>query len=129
MRSSSRTRSAAGELKMVLIIRGELRLTAGKAAVQIAHAAVLLNERQSTGPRRADLDLWRQEGQKKIALVVPTLEDLERIERQARAKGIAAVFVRDAGLTEVPPGTVTCLGLGPARSSEVDPITGSLPLL
>ncbi len=30
------------EHKMVLILRGELRLTAGKAAVQAAHAAVML---------------------------------------------------------------------------------------
>ncbi len=114
---------------MVLVVRGELRLTAGKAAVQVAHAAVMLVDLQSTGPHRADLDLWRQQGQKKIGLVVSTLEDLERIEREARSRRIVTVWVRDAGLTEVPPGTVTCLGLGPARAPEIDPITGSLPLL
>lgn len=113
---------------MVLVVRGELRLTAGKAAVQVAHAAVMLVE-QATGPHRLALDRWRRQGQKKIGLVAMTLDDLERIERLARAKGIATVWVKDAGLTEVPPGTVTCLGLGPALASELDPITGALPLL
>ena len=113
---------------MVLVVRGELRLTAGKAAVQVAHAAVMLVE--AAGPReRALLEAWRDQGQKKIALTAATLEDLQRLERGARARGLPTILVRDAGLTEVPPGTVTCLGIGPARSSDVDPITGELPLL
>ena len=113
---------------MVLIIRGELRLTAGKAAVQIAHAAVMLVE-TAIDRRRPELDPWRAQGQKKIALVAPTLDSLESIERAARAHGILTVWVKDAGLTEVPPGTVTCLGLGPALAPELDPITGALDLL
>ncbi|HXY46672.1 MAG TPA: aminoacyl-tRNA hydrolase [Thermoplasmata archaeon] len=113
---------------MVLILRGELRLTAGKAAVQVAHAAVMLVD-QATARQRAPLDAWRAQGQKKIALVLPALDDLERIERSARTRGIPIVWVKDAGLTEVPPGTVTCLGLGPALAADIDPITGELPLL
>jgi peptidyl-tRNA hydrolase, PTH2 family len=113
---------------MVLVIRGELRLTAGKAAVQIAHAAVMLVE-SANARRRSELDAWRSQGQKKIALLASTLEELERIERAARAREIPTVWVRDAGLTEVPPGTITCLGLGPTLSANVDPVTGELPLL
>lgn len=113
---------------MVIVLRGELRLTAGKAAVQAAHAAVMLVE-QGRERRRPELEAWRSQGQKKIGLVAPSLDDLRRIERSARAKGIATAWVEDAGLTEVPPGTVTCLGLGPALNSDLDPITGKLPLL
>ena len=113
---------------MVLVVRGELRLTAGKAAVQVAHAAVMLVD-QATARHRAALDAWRAQGQKKIGLVVPNFDDLERIERSARIEGIPTVWVKDAGLTEVPPGTVTCLGLGPALATDLDPITGELPLL
>ena len=116
------------DYKMVLVVRGELRLTAGKAAVQVAHAAVLLaqeSERRAPAAYRA----WSLTGQKKIALVAPTLDDLEALARRARGLGIPWVLVEDAGFTEVPPGTKTCLGLGPARSSELDPITGELPLL
>ena len=126
---SNRTSWApAGEYKMVLVLRGELRLTAGKSAVQAAHAAVMLVRKAED--RDADrLDAWLRQGQKKIALVVPALSDLENLERQARAKGILSAWVEDAGFTEVPPGTRTCLGLGPALASEVDALTGDLPLL
>lgn len=109
-------------------MRGELRLTAGKAAVQVAHAAVMLYQQAARRPGPA-LDGWLGAGQKKIAVVAPTLADLEELQRRARARGIPTVFVEDAGLTEVPPGTRTVLGLGPAPEGELDPITGALPLL
>jgi peptidyl-tRNA hydrolase, PTH2 family len=113
---------------MVLVVRGELRLTAGKMAVQVAHAAVMLAERAaSKEPNVAEA--WRQQGQKKIVLELDRLDELEQVERAARARGLPTVWVEDAGLTEVPPGTRTVLGLGPARSSELDPVTGKLPLL
>ena len=118
----------SGQYKVVLVLRGELRLTAGKVAVQAAHAAVMLT-RAAESRNPAALEQWLREGQKKIALVVPTLADLELLDRGARAKGIPTVWVEDAGLTEVAPGTRTCLGLGPARASVVDAITGSLDLL
>lgn len=116
------------EYKMVLVVRGELRLTAGKAAVQVAHAAVLLAlDAEKRDP--AAFRPWWTAGQKKIALVAPTLEDLEALARKARSLGIPWVLVEDAGFTEVPPGTKTCLGLGPALASEIDAVTGGLPLL
>jgi len=121
-------RAREGSMKMVLVLRGELRLTAGKAAVQAAHAAVML-VRRAEGRERAALDAWLAEGQKKVALQVATLAELEELDRRARGAGVPTVWVEDAGFTEVPPGTRTCLGLGPAPASAVDPITGSLPLL
>lgn len=120
--------SPTGGYKMVLVLREELRLTSGKAAVQVAHAAVMLTR----AAERFDpetLDAWLAQGQKKIALTVPSLSDLTALERAARARRIPTVWVEDAGLTEVPPGTRTCLGLGPARTTEVDAVTGELPLL
>ncbi|HYK93965.1 MAG TPA: peptidyl-tRNA hydrolase Pth2 [Thermoplasmata archaeon] len=114
--------------KMVLVVRGELRLTAGKAAVQVAHAAVMLVEAAMRHSPR-ECDAWRSEGQKKIAVIAPTLTEMEQLQRAARSKGLPTVFVEDAGLTEVPPGTRTVLGIGPGRSDVIDPITGHLPLL
>ena len=116
------------DYKMALVIRAELRLTAGKAAVQVAHAAVMLTRRAEEREAGA-LESWLATGGKKIALTAPTLGDLEALERRAKARGIPSVWVEDAGLTEVPPGTRTCLGLGPSRAVDLDPVTGELDLL
>jgi len=116
------------DYKMVLVVRGELRLSAGKAAVQVAHAAVMLT-RAAERRDPSGLAAWLDAGQKKIALVVSSLDELEQLERMARAQRIPTVWVEDAGLTEVPPGTRTCLGLGPAAASAVDAVTGELALL
>jgi len=125
--SNSRGRSAP-EYKMVLVVRGELRLTPGKAAVQVAHAAVALARAAETRAPAA-FRAWWEAGQRKIALVAPTLTDLEELERRARQRGLPTILIEDAGFTEVAPGTKTCLGIGPARSTDIDPLTGSLPLL
>ena len=117
-----------GAHKMVLVVRRELRLSAGKAAVQVAHAAVMLT-RLAERRDSATLEAWLGEGQMKIALGVPTLSDLEALERAARARKIPTVWVEDAGFTEVPPGTKTCLGLGPSTAAELDAVTGDLSLL
>jgi peptidyl-tRNA hydrolase, PTH2 family len=113
---------------MVVVVRADLGLSPGKVAVQVAHAAVLLVQRaERRSP--AVVAAWQAEGGRKIALGVPTLAELEAIDRDARAKGVPTAWVDDAGFTEVPPGTRTCLGLGPALERELDPITGKLPLL
>jgi peptidyl-tRNA hydrolase, PTH2 family len=118
----------AGDYKMVLVVRGELRLTAGKAAAQVAHAAVSLTlAAQKRAPEA--LQSWLSGGQKKIVLTVPTLTDLEQVASQARARGIPVAWVEDAGLTEVAPGTRTCIGLGPGPAAQLDAVTGSLALL
>ena len=123
----ARTGLPRNHWKMVLILRGELRMTPGKAVVQGAHAAVLLVA-EAERRHRDWLEAWRQSGQAKIALQVETLEELETIRRKAIARGLPAVFVEDAGYTEVAPGTKTCLGVGPAPTSELDPLTGALEL-
>jgi peptidyl-tRNA hydrolase, PTH2 family len=124
----NRPTSYSASYKMVLVIRGELRLTAGKAAVQVAHGAVML-VLQAQKRRGSDLDRWLSEGQKKIAVVAPTLTEMVARQAMAARKGIPTVWVEDAGFTEVPPGTRTCLGLGPAPATELDKVTGDLDLL
>ena len=113
------------EYKQCLIIRSDLRLTTGKAAVQLAHAAVSAYERSDPATKRR----WFSEGQKKVALKVPTLRDIYELKSIAEARGVITALVVDAGLTEVPPGTVTALGIGPAKESELDKVTSDLKLL
>ncbi|MCI0497803.1 MAG: peptidyl-tRNA hydrolase Pth2 [Thermoplasmata archaeon] len=115
------------ETKMAIVIRADLGLSCGKAVAQGAHAAVecarLAREKKAAVVRK-----WHSEGQKKVVLRVPDLQALEELERKARQRGLTTVLIRDAGLTEVPPGTPTALAIGPAAGNNIDPLTGQLPL-
>lgn len=116
------------ETKMVLVVRHELGLSAGKTAVQVAHAAVMLALDDKVR-RRREFRSWLDQGQRKVALKVETLGELEALQRKAEGLGLPTVIVQDAGLTEVPPGTKTVLGIGPGTSGAIDRVTGNLPLL
>ena len=118
-----------GAYKMVLVLRADLRLSPGKAAVQAAHAAVNLVLGIGGGKAGELLRSWTAEGGRKIAVTAPSLEALRELERNARARGLPTALIQDAGYTEVAPGTTTCLGIGPGRTAEVDAVTGHLPLL
>ncbi|MGZ7167593.1 MAG: peptidyl-tRNA hydrolase Pth2 [Halobacteriota archaeon] len=113
------------DYKQCLIIRSDLKLTSGKVAVQLAHAAVAAYERSDRIIKRR----WYNEGQKKVALKVPTLKELYELKSIAEARGLVTALVVDAGLTEVPPGTVTALGIGPEKEEELDKVTSDLKLL
>jgi PTH2 family peptidyl-tRNA hydrolase len=93
--------------------------------VQVAHAAVSAYELADDEVREA----WKEGGQKKVVLRAATLHDLFELKETARRHGLPAVLITDAGLTEVPPGTITVLGIGPADVVELDKITGHLKLL
>jgi len=114
--------------KMVIVIREDLNLSCGKIAVQVAHAAVecTLKSKKEMSPW---LEEWLREGQKKVVVKTKTLRDLYVLEFKAKNLGLITAIIRDAGLTEVPPGTVTCLGIGPGPEELVNKVTGSLPLL
>ncbi len=110
--------------KQVIVLRADLKLSRGKLAVQAAHAAVIGYELSD----RRIVERWKLEGQKKIALRVNSERELFELRDKARKLGLVAEVVRDAGLTEVPPGTPTALVIGPDEESKIDRVTGSLPL-
>ena len=115
------------DYKQAIVVRGDLNLSRGKWCAQAAHAAVMASE----GVRkthRSWFNGWCREGQKKVVLQVSELGELEEIKKVADSVGIPSATVVDFGLTEVEPGTVTCVGIGPAPSKLVDKVTGSLRL-
>lgn len=111
--------------KQCLIIRNDIKMSCGKKCAQLAHAAVGAYEKADKTVKKQ----WFVEGQKKVALKVNSARELYELKTIAEQAGIAAAIITDAGLTEIPPGTVTALGLGPAKSEELDRITGDLSLL
>ncbi len=115
------------DYKLVIVVRTDLGLTKGKMAVQVAHASVNCAVQAHTR-RRKVYDEWYRGGQKKIVAKVAGVRELLELKSMAEAKGHITSLVTDAGLTQVPPGTTTCLGIGPASSKEIDPLTGHLGL-
>lgn len=114
--------------KQAIVIRIDLKMSVGKIAVQAAHAAVSAAEK-CRKMRPEWFDAWIKEGQKKVILRADDEEELRKLLLEAEGLGIPAALIEDAGLTEIPPGTVTSLGIGPAPSYILDKVTGKLKLL
>jgi len=114
--------------KQVVVFRSDLRLSKGKVAAQAGHAAVSAAE-EARKHRREWWEAWMDEGQRKIAVKVKNEKELLELEKQAKELALPNALIIDKGLTEVPPGTVTCLGVGPAPTEKIDKITDRLPLL
>lgn len=113
--------------KQVIVFRSDLKMSKGKIAAQAGHAAVLAAE-EARKHYREWWKAWMKEGQCKIAVEVKSEKELLKLERQARESALPHALITDRGLTEVPPGTMTCLGIGPAPAERIDKITGVLPL-
>ncbi len=116
------------EYKMIIVVRWDLKLSSGKMAAQVAHAAV--NCAFAAKKRKpAWFDKWYMEGQRKVVVKTPKLEDLYILKSQAEALDLTTSIVTDAGLTEVQPNTVTVLGIGPGPGDIIDKVTGELKLV
>ena len=98
----------------------------GKKVAQGAHASLESYLRTKEENPRLCND-WRISGAKKIVLKAELKEMLGIYER---IKGkIPCALIRDAGHTQVEPGSITALGIGPWKEEELDKITGHLKLL
>jgi PTH2 family peptidyl-tRNA hydrolase len=115
-------------LKQAIVVRTDIKMGKGKLAAQAAHASLAAAEAAQRKKLRW-YDAWKSEGQAKIVLKVESEEALNELFQKAKTAGLPASLIQDRGLTQVEPGTVTCLGIGPGPDSEVDGITGKLRLL
>ena len=116
------------EYKLVIIVRHDLRMGKGKIAAQASHASVIASERI----KKINAKWWKSwihGGQRKIILKVKSKIDLFKIKEEAEKTGLPTSIVQDSGLTQLEPGTVTCIAIGPAPSELVDKITKELSLL
>lgn len=116
------------KLKMVLVIRADLKLTKGKIASQTAHAAVTCFKKSlDSKPKIAEK--WFSIGQPKIVLKVDNLSELEKLRDQAKNADLITTLILDAGRTQIDAGTCTCLGIGPDYDENIDAIVKDLKLL
>lgn len=116
------------EYKMIIVTRKDLNLSPGKLAAQVAHAAVACTlQTKKTKPKW--FNKWQSEGGKKVIVTVENLNEFYPLEEKAKRLGIASIIIEDAGHTEIPQGTKTVLGIGPAPNNLIDQITIDLPIL
>jgi PTH2 family peptidyl-tRNA hydrolase len=116
------------EYKLIIAVRDDLKLSIGKLAVQVAHAAVncAFSAKKSHGKWYT---AWYKEGQRKVVVRAFDLDELYDLKHKAEALKLTTSLITDAGLTEVPPETITCLGIGPGPEHIIDQVTGELKLL
>jgi len=111
--------------KQMIILRKDLEMSTGKKCVQCCHACLGAYK----NAKKSVVKKWESEGQKKVVLEVNSKEELFKLFEKAKKEKIPCFLVEDAGLTELEPGTITALGIGPEDEKKLDKITGSLKLL
>ncbi len=114
--------------KQIIVVRTDLTMGKGKLAAQVGHAAVSSAE-EARKRKPKWWQAWLREGQCKVAVKVKDLNALLELEREALLMKLPHSLITDRGLTQLPPATVTCLGIGPAPAVQIDKITGDLHLL
>lgn len=116
------------ELKMVLVVRQDLKMGAGKIASQCAHAATgMYSELMQS--QRSLLRQWELCGQPKIVVTCKNQQEMNKLKEAAENIGLPTFVVADAGRTQVSAGSKTVLAIGPGSKASVDSITRKLRLL
>lgn len=111
--------------KQVIMIRKDLKLGFGKAVSQACHASIGAMKNAN----KYAIKKWELEGGKKVVLKVKSLKELRNLHRKAKNAKLPCFLVKNAGLTQLRKGTITCLGIGPAHERKIDKITRGLKLL
>jgi PTH2 family peptidyl-tRNA hydrolase len=125
-------------IKQVIIIRKDLHMRSGKIASQSAHASmkVFFDRMRKIGPDNyqtgftEDMESWFNGSFTKICVYVESEEEILELEKLANNANLPNAVITDNGWTEfhgVP--TITCMAIGPTKSSLIDPITRELPLM
>merc|ERR1712232_1195238 len=96
--------------KLVICVRTDLGMSVGKTAAQVGHAVHSAVRKSSW----QDLQAWEACGSKKVTLKVDSESELMKLRQTGRKAGLVAESIRDAGHTELEPGTTTVLAMGPA---------------
>ena len=123
----------ASDTKLVVVVNMAAKMSIGRLAAQIAHAATLaILEAGKWTPDHTFyvstyddpvLRYWMKENITKVVVKAWGEEQLAELKKQAEERDIrTALMIEDDG-------QVTALALGPDLSEALDPLTRELPLL
>ena len=112
-------------MKQAIVARTDVGMGDGKLAAQVAHASLKAYEKAHTKTQRE----WKDGGQKKVVVKASGESEIHELAEQARREGLPHAVIHDAGHTQLEPGTVTALAVGPGEENLVDRVTGELSLL
>lgn len=124
--------SIMDDVKQVIVVRTDLKMGKGKIAAQVGHACILGAEHAKSSNPEWHARWWEPEhggSQAKVVLKVSSLKNLQDVKIRAIDLKLPWAEVADAGHTQIAPGTITCVSIGPAPESLIDKITGDLKLL
>lgn len=109
------------EIKQFILIRTDLKMSKGKISAQAAHASVSAQEIV----RIKYPNIWKKwfsEGQGKIVLKVKSEEEILHFFHEAQKYSLPNSLIQDRGLTQIPPNTITALGIGPISEKDANMI-------
>lgn len=116
--------------KMVIVVRSDLPMGKGKIGAQCAHAALECCRQTFNSQKKQQMfQSWLRVGQPKIVLRIQNEEDLLTLADKAQHAGLITAIIKDAGRTQLTPGTVTVVGIGPGSNEIIDSLTSKLRLL
>ena len=130
-------------LKQVFIINKDLKMRAGKVAVQVAHGETLYMEQKFTGHsygRMYDNYIeWIKDGlmkkivlkatQEEMLLLIGIMENRQSVLNEDKRLKIWFDIVFDRGLTQVPADSMTCIVVEPLDEEMADHYFEHLKLL
>lgn len=110
--------------KQVIIVNKDLKMSKGKMASQVAHASLMSYLK---GDKKLN-QKWLDNSYVKVVLK-SDLEKIRALNNLLNIKGVPHFLVIDEGRTELEPNSITCLGISPMKSKDVDMYVKNFKLL
>jgi PTH2 family peptidyl-tRNA hydrolase len=100
-----------------VVLRKDIHMGKGKFSAQAAHAIVSLipQKNMQWDFNEQPVEIWTVRGE----------ENLVGIHSKAQKLNLNCTLIRDAGKTQIAPGSKTAVGLGPINEAEFDALMNS----
>ena len=102
---------------MYIVMNSDLKMTSGKLVAQGAHLAI---DAYNITPKNDLFQEWNRMGHRKVALKAPEAILLELIDKYGKNRdGKTCTFIRDFGLTQVEPNSLTGIAFQVMRKDSI----------